>query len=994
MPSTNPSLEIKLVSLVCATFVVFGIAKLVYPELSLRSQEEQLLPNTSESVLGLSQKLIKSDDFLSDIEEYTYRLPKDILPIKYFLKIQPIIPFVAENDTQYDFAGTNFTMYSVPGQVNISFDCVQETNKIIMHESSISIDMDNVKVYQLQDVDDTGSLNYEEFVEEILITDQDLEPVQHFYIIELGQNLQPGKKYLVVVPFTSQLSTQHTVGLFMTNYNDGPERKLMVGTKFQATHARQAFPCLDEPSFKAEFEITIGRPYNYNSLSNAPLRSTTENTELEGWYWDHYEPTVKMPTYLVCMAVCDFDSAEADPSLTNGREIKVWAPKTLINKGGGAYAANLTARVISFFEEYFNMTDPMPKVDSIMIPEFKTSAMENWGLITYKETMLIYVPGENTEFRRKMVTTVVAHELSHHWFGNLVTCDWWWDLWLNEGFATYLSFLVMEHLHPEFEPDKEFADDIYQLALQIDFYPHFSAVRNTARTPEEIDSTFNRISYRKGASIIRMVESFLGKENLRQALEAFIKKHAYQTAVQDDLFEELNVVGQSLLPAGITVKDILDTWTLKRGFPLVRVEALNNSTVRLSQEVFSLSVKEQPTNNSASWWVPITIASSKSQNVTSAPVAWIPSNTASIVVENMDTSDWIVVNYNLSGYFVTLYDSDLTKKLHKQFETNHLVFHPITRSQILLDYTFCVHSGYAPVQSAMEFTRYLGKETEYIPWNAILPFLTDLSRRLRASKERHNMLIKYMVPKLEQVLKLPQFGALPKKNVTEPVTVMHLRTELLLLACELESEFCYTEARRMIKEWMTNPDVNPVPAYMENIYMCAFIKSGGVEIWEFIRERSKHAKSEQSKWWFERSLGDCPESDEVIFKALAEFSGPGTDRAIQSDWMGNLARNKYAMVHTFDFIIENFEAHTDSSNEGGPRASISPEFFSEVFTSLGSYLYEPKHIQRARKFLAENEAKLNVYAKYVKMSIDKMEDNLSWMTTYGDFYYNWLEANL
>lgn len=404
-------------------------------------------------------------------------------------------------------------------------------------------------------------------------------------VISFDRELPFGEGVLTM-DFTGTLNDQMR-GFYRSKYVYNGESRNMAVTQFEAADARRCFPCWDDPAFKAKFKLTLEVPSDLVALSNMPVAKETVSGLTKTIY---YEESPLMSTYLVAIVVGIFDYIES--STSEGTKVRVYTQVGKTNQG--KFALDVAVKSLDLYKDYFATPYPLPKLDMIAIPDFSAGAMENYGLVTYRDTALLYDELLSSASNKQQVAITVAHELAHQWFGNLVTMEWWTHLWLNEGFASWVSYLAVESLFPEWNNWTQFLDETTS-GLRLDALAESHPIEVEVNHASEIDAIFDSISYDKGASVIRMLQSYLGAECFQKALASYIKKYAYSNAKTEDLWVVLEE------ESGEPVKDLMTTWTKQQGYPVIYAK-INGHDLELEQAQFLSDGSSGP----GMWIVPVT----------------------------------------------------------------------------------------------------------------------------------------------------------------------------------------------------------------------------------------------------------------------------------------------------------------------------------------------------------------------------------------------------
>lgn len=400
-------------------------------------------------------------------------------------------------------------------------------------------------------------------------------------------------KAIIEIEFAGKI-TEHMHGIYPCNFELNGKKKQLLATQFESHHAREVFPCIDEPAAKATFDLTLTTPVGETVLANTPPRS---QKKIGDSVVTSFETTPIMSTYLLAFVYGEMRSKEKKAK--SGVLVRAWAIPDKVSQVD--FALDCAVKILEHFEDYFRIPFPLPRCDFVALPDFASGAMENWGLITFREVALL-VDEKNTSLDTKQeVVRVIGHELAHQWFGNLVTMEWWDDLWLNEGFASWIEAFAVDLLFPEWRPWENFVSTRYMSALSLDALEHTHPVQVPVPDPEEIRTIFDSISYNKGSSVIRMLHAYLGPEDFQKGLTHYLKQHSYKNTTTNDLWSALEQT------SGKPVRKFMSVWTEQPGFPVVTV-APRQEQIELEQTRYFINPRVQKKKRDATVWpVPLRV---------------------------------------------------------------------------------------------------------------------------------------------------------------------------------------------------------------------------------------------------------------------------------------------------------------------------------------------------------------------------------------------------
>ena len=668
----------------------------------------------------------------------TTQLPRSVRPTHYDVAIVP-----------------NAASLTFSGKVAIAIDVLQPTTSITLN--ALELSFTSVRL--------SGGPGGMRFAAARV----QINEAEQTATFSFGQLLQKGS-YQLDLDYTGSIGTQ-PVGLFAIDYDTVEGQRRALYTQFENSDARRVIPCWDEPEFRTSFALTATVPGRQMAVSNMPVAQTTDLGD--GRSLVRFQPTPRMSTYLLFFGLGEFERATA---VVDGTELGVVTQRRTV--GQAAFALESAAAILREYNQYFDMAYPLPKLDNIAAPgrDQFFGAMENWGAIFTFEYAILLDPSISTQADKHAAFETAAHEMAHQWFGNLVTMRWWDDLWLNEGFASWLESRTTAHLHPEWNGTLSDVN-VREAAMSRDSLATTHPVVQHIETVDQASQAFDDITYSKGESVIRMLEGYVGDDAWRAGVRRYIKAYAYGSAVSDDLWREMEVA------AGQPITGIAHDFTLQPGVPMIQVGnstcTAGRTTLQLMQGEFST---DQPGKKPLAWRVPVIVQSLGSAATVRKLV------TAGKATVTLPGCAPVIVNAGQSGYYRTLYSSQQFAEIARNFAA----IAPIDQLGILADSWSLGRAGQQPVTDFFELASATQASADPQIWRkiaAVFDATNDYYRGLPVSQLRfRKFAITRLAPTLEQI------GWTGRDGELDSVAI--LRNELIETLSALGDATVIAEARR------------------------------------------------------------------------------------------------------------------------------------------------------------------------------------------------------
>ncbi|KAF2083851.1 hypothetical protein K490DRAFT_69381 [Saccharata proteae CBS 121410] len=853
-----------------------------------------------------------------DITKGREVLPKNVKPVHYDLTLEP-----------------NLETFEYEGKVVIDLDVVEDTTSISLNTLDLKIHSTEIHSGSVE-VTSTPDLSYNEDTQTTTISFKPTIPA--------------GAKATVTQTFTGTLN-DNMAGFYRSSYKaaDGSTRYLAT-TQMEPTDARRAFPCFDEPALKSKFTITLVADKGLTCLSNMDEVSEGEvDSKMSGGKKKAvtFRETPLMSTYLLAFIVGELKVIETNDFRV---PVRVYAtPDRDIEHG--RFSLDLAARTLDFYEKKFDSEFPLPKMDMVAIPDFSAGAMENWGLVTYRVVDLLFDEKTSGASTKQRVAEVVQHELAHQWFGNLVTMDFWDGLWLNEGFATWMSWYSCNEFYPEWKVWQGYVTDNLQSALSLDSLRSSHPIEVPVKRADEINQIFDAISYSKGSCVLRMISKYLGEETFMEGIRRYLKKHAYGNTQTGDLWAALSDA------SGKDVEKMMDIWTKNVGFPVVTVtEDEKANAIHVKQNRFLRTADVKPEEDRTLWPVFLGLRTKDGVNE-DLTLAGRESN---FKVKDLD---FFKLNADHSGIYRTSYTPERLQKLGDAAKSGLLSVED--RAGMIADAGALAASGYQKTSGVLSLLEGFKSESEFVVWDE----LTARIGSLRATWIFEDEAVKDALKKFQLSLVSAKAHGMGWEFKDSDGHVEQQFKSLLFGSAGLAGDEQVKKSAFAMFEKFKNGDRNAIHPNIRASVYAIVLSNGGQAEYDAILNEYRTATSTDERNTALRAIGRA-KSPDLIQRTLAL---PLSDEVRGQDIyipLGGLRTHSEGIEALWTWMTENWPALEKKLPPGLTMLGTVVSLCTSSFTSKAQ-------IERIEAFFKERSTK--GFNQSLAQSLDAVRAKANWI---------------
>ncbi|KAL2216786.1 aminopeptidase [Thermoascus aurantiacus ATCC 26904] len=859
-------------------------------------------------------------------------LPTNVKPLHYDLTLEP-----------------NFDNFTYEGTVIIDLDVVEDTNSISLNSNEIDIHSTTISV--------GGS---------VVASNPEVSHNKDAQVttIKFAETIPAGSKAQLKHTFTGYLN-DNMAGFYRSSYKGkNGETKYIATTQMEPTDARRAFPCFDEPALKAQFTVTLIADKHLTCLSNMDVASETEvDSKMSGGKKKavRFNKSPLMSTYLVAFIVGELNYIETKSFRV---PIRVYAtPDQDIEHG--RFSLELAAKTLAFYEEKFDSKFPLPKMDMVAVPDFSAGAMENWGLITYRIVDLLLDEKTSGASMKERIAETVQHELAHQWFGNLVTMDFWDGLWLNEGFATWMSWYSCNAFYPEWKVWQTYVIDNLQSALALDSLRSSHPIEVPVKRADEINQIFDAISYSKGSSVLRMISKYLGEDTFIQGVRNYIKKHAYGNTRTSDLWAAL---GEA---SGKPVEKVMDIWTKNVGYPVVTVsENPSAGTIKLRQNRFLRTGDVRPEEDQTIY--PVFLGLRTKHGVDESLT--LDQREGEFKVPDLD---FFKLNADHSGLYRTSYSPERLEKLGQAAKNGLLTVED--RAGMIADSGALAASGYQKTSGLLSLLKGFDSESEYVVWNEIL----NRVGTLRAAWVFEDSKVRDALKAFQRSLVSAKAHELGWQFSDGDGHILQQFKGLMFGSAGMADDPTVVNAAKEMFKRFADGDLNAIHPNIRGSVFSIVLKNGGEKEYNIVLNRYRNAPTSDEKNTALRSLGAA--EDPALIQRTLELAR--SDEVKNQDIYMPLAglRGHVAGIEArWAWLKKNWD-------ELYKRLPPSLGMLGTVVQITTSSFCTESQLKEVEEFFASKDTK--GYDRAVEQSLDAIRAKANWLKRDRGDVESWLRAN-
>lgn len=761
-------------------------------------------------------------------------------------------------------------------------------------------------------------------------------------LILFAKDMFAKKSVCIEIEYSAPI-TKAMHGIYQSRTANGD---LVIATQFESHHAREAFPCIDEPEAKAEFLIALETPSG-NTLSNMPIKTQTKSKDNN--IITKFETTPVMSPYLVAFVWGDLQRVST--TTNNGTEVSVWSSKDH-DIESLVYPLEVAVKALEFLNEYFGVPYPLPKCDHVAIPDFSSGAMENWGLITYREIALLANPDTISTSQKELIALVIAHELSHQWFGNLVTMQWWDDLWLNESFATLMEYLIVDAIFPDWAILNSFTDSEALMAFRRDIIPGVQAVKSNVNHPDEISSLFDpSIVYAKGSRLLWMAYNYVGNQAFKKGIRKYFIDHAYKNTIGSDLWKALSDSSNKNVGA------LMQPWVEQAGFPYIEISRDDENNIDITQK--QLSTEKIYKKNI--WPIPL----------------W-PTNHNNLVLDATKLSlKWKepVLFNKVGGHYVCHYNSLVDKKAI-QIQIEQRTLKVDNRLLILSDSALLAKCHVSSLSDTLNLLIHYHDEPKEQVWGIISMIIGDL-RMLIEGDDKSEEKIRALVWNLTKT-HYKNLGLEP--TPTDSLNDKKLRSVIISLAAYSENKLVIKE---MLEYYSKFSEVDSIPADIRSQLLSVAVKHGKNDYFNTLINLYPNAKTSA----IQRDIAHALCSTKKISNAVVILNKLKSDKFVRKQDLDTfivlLLRNQHSKKIAWEWLYNNW-AWISKSFASDKSYDMYPRYAAGAFCTP----------QGLKKYLSlfESLKQEPALARNIEIGIKEIENKILWRKLDQHKVIEWLKA--